>query len=786
MSRFNSSVFRDALLFAIAMLTCLPQLASNRVRADEVHLKNGLVLEGKAFFVQSLDGSGNRSAGEIAVYPILLIDEGYKRCFVPRRQRLQVIPQAELSKYDKFKIPQRTRGRSKMLAQVGMFMSATEFTKFGWRTVTLKTLNGPRPILQGVTLITPKQINITGLKEHWEYAIATTSVEQPILDAMIRNVTDQQNPEDRMMIARFYAQAGMYRHSERELESIQKDFTEYADRTAVKLGEVRQLMCQQLLVELQRRRLAGQHALVYTASKRFPVQKASATVRRDVRGLILDYDQARSNGELALALLGDLQAELKDEKQIKEIAPRRSTVTEELNYETLGRLDAFLNLADDKTLAAEEKLALAYSGWLLGSANAGPNLEVALRLWDARFTIMDILRTDDFNLRKTKLVSLQRLEGVSAKTILQMIALLPPAIETPNLRVGAAFSVTVATDKGRDKDGETAGSEVRYQVLLPTGYNHHHSYPMIVALHSARRTAVKELTWWGGTATRPLQSQRRGYIVIAPEYSQDKQAVYDYSARTHRIVIESIRNARKRFNVNSDRIFLAGHGMGGDAAFDIGMSHPDIFAGVIPITGVSDGICKYYINNAKSLPWYVVVGELDRDTLARNMRDIGAMLRRGFNIMYVEYEGRGYETYYEEIHRLFDWMDRHQRPKPPREIDVKIVRPTDNRFYWVKLDDLPQTLSLDGPPKNRRLRVKKMILNARVSEGNTVSIRSGAKKTTIWLSPDFVDFDRRVRVEIKGRRRFNDFLRPDLQDMLEDLRTRGDRQRLFWVKMEFK
>lgn len=778
MSNFKKNVFRRLPTFAIVTLGVVYSFG------DEVHLKNGLVLEGKAVYVQALDGSGNRNAGEIAVYPILMTDEGYKRCFVPRRQRVQIIPQAELSKYDKFKIPQRTLGRSKMLARVGVFVNATQFTKFGRRTVTVKTPNGPRAIIQGVTDITPRQITVIGLKEHWKYGIATTSIEFPILDAMIRNVTDQQNPEDRMMIARFYAQAGMYRHSERELESIQKDFADYAERVGVKLGEVRQLMCQQLLVELQRRKLAGQHALVYRASKRFPVQKASATVRRDVRATISDYDQARDNGELVLALLGDLQAEIKDQDQLKSLAPLRSTVTEELNYETLGRLDAFLNLADDKTLTAQEKLSLAYSGWVLGSANAVTNLEVALRLWDARVVVMDFLRTDDFNQRKVKLIGLQRLEGVSATTIQQMIPLLPPAIETPNLRVGSAFPVTVTSDKSNN-DGKAATSDVRYSVLLPTGYNHHHSYPMIVALHSARRTAEKELSWWGGTAVRPLQSQRRGYIVIAPEYTRDKQALYDYSARTHRIVIESIRNARKRFNVNSDRIYLAGHGMGGDAAFDIGMSHPDIFAGVIPITGVSDGICKYYYKNAKALPWYVVVGELDRDTLARNMRDISRMLRLGFNIMYVEYEGRGYETYYEEIHRLFDWMDQHQRPKPPREIEVDIVRSSDNRFYWVKLDGLPDTLSLDGPPNNRKVRVKKMLLNARVNVGNAVNVRSGAEKTTIWLSPEFVDFDRRVRIEIKGRQRFNDFLRPDLQAMLEDLRNRGDRQRLFWVKMEF-
>ena len=53
-------------------------------------------------------------------------------------------------------------------------------------------------------------------------------------------------------------------------------------------------------------------------------------------------------------------------------------------------------------------------------------------------------------------------------------------------------------------------------------------------------------------------------------------------ARDQGRTVESIRDARKRFRIDSDRVFLAGHGEGGNAAFDIGMSRPDLFAGVIP------------------------------------------------------------------------------------------------------------------------------------------------------------------------------------------------------------
>ena len=143
------------------------------------------------------------------------------------------------------------------------------------------------------------------------------------------------------------------------------------------------------------------------------------------------------------------------------------------------------------------------------------------------------------------------------------------------------------------------------------------------------------------TSEKPLlmkgQSQRRGYVVIAPEYLQENQKSYDYSTAAHNVVIQSIRDARKRFNIDSDRLFLSGHGSGGNAAFDIGMSHPDLFAGVIPITGICDQYCKWYWINAKHVAWYVVGGERDRDSLERNSRDLYRMMQNKFDVLYAEY-----------------------------------------------------------------------------------------------------------------------------------------------------
>src|SRR4029079_13733434 len=150
-----------------------------------------------------------------------------------------------------------------------------------------------------------------------------------------------------------------------------------------------------------------------------------------------------------------------------------------------------------------------------------------------------------------------------------------------------------------------------YWVSLPLEYHPEHKYPVIVALHSERGAAQQEAQgFWSGSEGNIGQSQRHGYIVIAPEYvAGAKNKHYDYAAESHQIVFDSLRDARLRFNVDSDRVFLSGHSMGADAAWDMGFSHPHVFAGVIPISGAIDRHAKYYLENARELPLYAVAGE---------------------------------------------------------------------------------------------------------------------------------------------------------------------------------
>ena len=771
------------ILWLFLGVTLLPR---TRVLAGEIRLKNGITIEGKPVPLQSLIDSVQRNPTEIVSYPIRMIDTGMQRYYVPQRQ-VMAETRDVLSSYETFSLEQKKVGQQLMVQSVGSFLDMTPFDELGRRTVVLRTPGKPMNVLQGITKIHPKYLTVTGLNCTWEYAIATTSVPAEALDRMIRRVTDQKNPNDRLAIARFYLQAALYPESQRELDAILVEFPELAERVDELTLQVRELVGKRLIDELHQRQTAGQHFLAYTAATQFPTKKVSADLLRQVRELIQSYEEARERIEETRMWLGELQAQLEPHDQ-QAVKPLRSEVSENLNYQTLGRLDAFRQLKSDDTLSAAEKLALAYSGWIVGSAHAVTELDTAVRMWEARFLVLEYLRSSTDLERQQILARLHNLEGIGFPTILQLVAHISTVCDAHGIEAGQAVSIEIPVSKRVD---EEAAPAMRYSVLLPLEYRPHRDYPAIVALHATGQPVDNLLRWWGGTADEPLQSQRRGYVVIAPEYTPATQWDDEHQAAAHESVLQSLRDARQRFRLDSNRVFLAGHGMGADAAFDIGMSHPDEFAGIIAVGGTIDDVCKHYWQNGRSLAWYVVCGERDGETFAANAFQLNRMLKNGFDLILAEYIGRGRETYYEEIHKLFDWMDLHKRPQLPTDIDVNILRSTENRFYWIQLDGLPASITQspsESDSETRRRTVSRMILEAHIAPGDTdrnvLQIRSGADRHTIWLNPDLIDFEKRVSVRFKGRRQLNDFVRPDMEALLEDLRVRGDRQRLFWTKLE--
>ena len=111
----------------------------------------------------------------------------------------------------------------------------------------------------------------------------------------------------------------------------------------------------------------------------------SGETLQQVRELLDKYaadDQHREN------VLKELQAQVAARSPMTTAGgwPRilRRKSAEELNEDAIERLASFERLADDAAMTAEQKVALAISGWLVGANQATDNFQVAVSLAHVR------------------------------------------------------------------------------------------------------------------------------------------------------------------------------------------------------------------------------------------------------------------------------------------------------------------------------------------------------------------------------------------------------------------
>jgi hypothetical protein len=310
-------------------------------------------------------------------------------------------------------------------------------------------------------------------------------------------------------------------------------------------------------------------------------------------------------------------------------------------------------------MSPEEKTALAISGWLVGANQATENFQMAVSLARVRDMVRQYLGEADAQTRSQIASELIDMEVATVERVAQILKLMKPPTPVAKAAQRAPGMFELAF---RGMTGENDG---RYLVQLPPEYDPLRHYPAIVALADAGVSPEQMLDYWSGPpAGIPLppregqgegsggtsaaappppsgerfgQATRHGYIVIAVDWQQPHQLAYDYSMREHHAVLSALRDACRRFAIDTDRVFLSGHGMGGDAAWDICVAHPDLWAGVIPIVARAGRYVERYARNAPYVAWYVIAGELDGDKLARNAQELDRYMKPQNHVTVVEW-----------------------------------------------------------------------------------------------------------------------------------------------------
>ncbi len=689
----------------------------------------------------------------------------------------------------------------------------------GDRTVTVFNngkIKGFIYMKQRIELLTPQFLMAVTEKYEWNQMYFTDEFGPELTRKILlqifserKELKELKDSQKFLEIANFMQQAGWFKETERELKGIIENYPNEKDTAEKMLDKLNQEKANLYVENLERAANVGQHAVATERLSNYDLQGLQKIVRPALAIKAADlkakYAKAKTDIDQATAYLKAMPV------LTKKNAPTWTKATEfildELNPDTIDRLDTFLLFAQQYEMdrkqqkqpgqTAEEVLALAVSGWLQGKQAAEPDVKMALKLAKGREFLIEYLTAENSLKRSNLLSTFMRDNELPIDVMGRLIRMIPPV--APHNQLGTKMqALQIANPVG-------AGGS--YHVQLPPDYHHQRAYPVLILLNSGRDAADETLERFAEEAAK------FGFILAAPQWTG--KAVFkgkvQPGAKHQQLVLDTLSDLRRRFQIDSDRVFLFGWEDGGGLAFDVGLGHPDLFAGVVPMNGVLTPFAKrFYWPNAQYLPFYIIEGERNGGN-AKIMRDLmKEWTRTPYNSIYVEYKGRGSEWYGLEIPKMLNWMSRKKRHSPLKEIgrpnfsntlgeEFHSTRTTDNRFYWLSCESIADKCLLDTTEKTLPFNTfKPATFQANLSVGNKskksgsadiwnqADIRvSGVKKLTFWITPGLIDLSKPLSIRINGQEIGRPrTVTPSLDTMLEELNRTGDRQRLFVAKID--
>jgi len=758
---------------------------------------NGLTYEGKIAYVPKLGTTLEGMVTGDSGFPVLLIDDGLRRIYVANDPRdFQNIARSP-SNYEDFEIKQPSRDQSgSALTQIGVIFNTGPFDAWGRRTVVVnRPRTGATPFTQAITLVTPKYCRLdivnNGIPNtprlEWSMNVATSSIPVDVLRQLLLRQINTDDFDQRLRVVEFFVQAERYRQARKELVAIAFDFPGMEKELMQQHELLLQAETAQSLSEIKGWLESGNPEIAFgmleiVKQKRRLSSNILADINQLEKSFADDLESLERSRTLANQTIETVISKPDQDPEVTDLANGfAKEIESELNLYNRNRLASFERLESDATLSAEEKLALAVSGWILGNVAASESVPLAISLHNTRPLVERYLSPASPDERRQILQQLSEQEAGLPEYVSKIVAnLLPPVQADLTAYRGPeplAFTLEIPAAGGQQ---ETC----RYVIQLPPAYNPYRKYPLVVSLSGGTGRAESQIDWWAGEYRENLQMRRGfaaryGYIVMAPQWRRAGQGGYEFSASEHLRVLASLRHALRRFSIDTDRVFLSGHFDGGTAAWDIALAHPEHWAGVIPISARADKYINHYTDNAENnLPFYFVSGERDIVGRDQNATAWNRLLKKDYQTFVVEYQGRGVEDFHEELHDLYRWMNAYRRQPVQPEFECSTMRETDNYFWWLELRGIIAK-KVVHPVEWDRVRRSDLKVAGRISD-NKFTFRGLDDNATIWLSPDYVDFSQPIKVGS----RFSTSVIPSTRVLLEDVRTRADRQHPWWARID--
>ena len=245
------------------------------------------------------------------------------------------------------------------------------------------------------------------------------------------------------------------------------------------------------------------------------------------------------------------------------------------------------------------------------------------------------------------------------------------------------------------------------RAYLPDPYPAKAPSPALIFLHGYNPPNPAYVRWWSIGDRHNGVADRHALIVLEPM----GRGNVDYRWMGERDVLRCLAEAKRRFPIDADRVYLTGESMGGNGTWLIASRNPQEFAAAAPVFGGWDyriNVNGYNYTNPdatrpmerflqeahssfagaeglRNVPMYVLQGAADTSVPVEQSRHGVQLLQRwGYDVRYREIPGRGHEDL-KARDEIADWLLTHRRDPAPREVRLRSYDLAGARAHWLRI-----------------------------------------------------------------------------------------------------
>ncbi|MCU0724645.1 MAG: prolyl oligopeptidase family serine peptidase [Planctomycetes bacterium] len=274
-------------------------------------------------------------------------------------------------------------------------------------------------------------------------------------------------------------------------------------------------------------------------------------------------------------------------------------------------------------------------------------------------------------------------------------------------------------------------------------------------------------------------------VVILPKAIDLVQTAWN-KEKNERFVLALIEAAKRTFPIDTNRVFLVGHSMGGYGTWSIGGHNADLFAAISPnaggiyvmagedrkIVGHTPGV----LANLHNTPIWFTHGDDDKQVwvgpdryAAEQLAKLKAEHPDGYDSTYKEYPGIGHGLPPDGSIPILKWLTAHKRRPYPKKVVWEPAVSWRKSFAWLRKEK-PEGGPIIAENKGGNLFEVK-------AEGNPGDL-------SILLSEEMADLDKPVVVKLNGTEVYHDFALPSAATLLECIAGRNDPAMVFTARID--